>query len=194
MLQGVSWCSRRTQNTSDGPRTGSVTRGPVKELDHLDGERGLLHDVVDELDRGALVQPVLDAKDPDPDAVIDRGELVVLLARTLQRIHELHVDSARGSPVAASHSASTGRRGACSAGSSGGGSRFPLPGENPMCTRCPSVLERAPWKHNQREPLLTGPIPLVSSGCSIGSSPKRDTRAKTDGLLLCHTAVLPYVA
>ena len=61
-------------------------------LDHLDGERELLAHVVDEPDRRRLVQPVVDPQDPDPGAIVDRGELVVLLARALERRHELDVD------------------------------------------------------------------------------------------------------
>jgi hypothetical protein len=52
----------------------------VVRLDHLDTERELLQHVVDELDRGALVQPVVDPQDADPGAIVDRRELVVLLA------------------------------------------------------------------------------------------------------------------
>jgi len=66
--------------------------GAVVGLDHLDLEWQLLEHVVQEPDRGALVEPVVDPKDPDPRAVIDRGELVVLLPRALQRSDELHVD------------------------------------------------------------------------------------------------------
>ena len=69
--------------------------GAVVGLDDLDRERELLEDVVDELDRGLLVVAVVDPQDPDPGAVIDRGELVVLLAAggaAGQRLDELHVD------------------------------------------------------------------------------------------------------
>jgi len=41
-------------------------------------ERQLLQNVVHELDGPLLVQPVVEAQDPDPGAVVDRGELVVL--------------------------------------------------------------------------------------------------------------------
>src|SRR4249919_1575657 len=66
--------------------------GAVVCLNHLDLERELLEHVVDELNRGLLVEPVVDPQHPDPRAVIDRGELVVLLPRALQRSDELHVD------------------------------------------------------------------------------------------------------
>ena len=66
--------------------------GAVVGLDHLDRERELLEHVVDEPDRCGLIQPVVDPKDPDPGAVIDRGELVVLLAGATQRSDEFHVD------------------------------------------------------------------------------------------------------
>jgi len=49
-------------------------------LDHLDLEGELLEHVVEEPDRRGLVEPVVDPKDSDPRAVVDRGELVVLLA------------------------------------------------------------------------------------------------------------------
>ena len=64
----------------------------VVGLDELDTERQLLQDVVDERDRGLLVEPVVDPEHPQPGAVIDRGELVELLARAGQRGNELDVD------------------------------------------------------------------------------------------------------
>jgi hypothetical protein len=51
----------------------------VVGLDHLDLERELLKHIVQEPDGSLLVQPVVDPQDPDPGAVIDRGELIVLL-------------------------------------------------------------------------------------------------------------------
>ena len=81
---------------------------PVVGVDHLDGERKLLNDVIDEADRGGLVQPVVDPQDSDPRAVTDRGELIVLLPpRALQRSDELR-RSGLGAPTGASRSASTG--------------------------------------------------------------------------------------
>jgi hypothetical protein len=47
-------------------------------LDHLDPERQPLKHVVDEADRGGLVEPVVDAQHPQPGAVVDGGELVEL--------------------------------------------------------------------------------------------------------------------
>jgi hypothetical protein len=61
-------------------------------LDDFDVERELLEDVVDELDRGLLVVPVVDPQHAQPGAVIDRGVLVVLLAGPRQRLDELDVD------------------------------------------------------------------------------------------------------
>src|SRR5438309_7808409 len=55
-------------------------------------ERQLLEDVVDELDRRLLAELVVDPQDPETGAVVDRGELVVLLAGALERGDELHVD------------------------------------------------------------------------------------------------------
>jgi len=53
--------------------------GPVVCLDRLDPERELVQQEVSELDRGLLVEPVVDPQDPQPGAVVDGGELVVLL-------------------------------------------------------------------------------------------------------------------
>jgi hypothetical protein len=52
----------------------------VVGLDAQDMERQLLEDVVDELDRRLLAEPVVDPQDPQARAIIDRGELVMLLA------------------------------------------------------------------------------------------------------------------
>jgi len=68
--------------------------GPVICLDHLNREGQPLQDVVDELDRGLLVQRGVDPHHPQPDAVVDGGELVVPLARrgSLDGLDELDVD------------------------------------------------------------------------------------------------------
>jgi hypothetical protein len=47
-------------------------------LDDLDQEREALEDVVDEADGGLLVEGRVDAQHPQPGAVVDGGELVVL--------------------------------------------------------------------------------------------------------------------
>src|ERR1039458_5943767 len=65
---------------------------PLSGLDHHDAEGQLLEHVVDELDGGLLVEVVVDPEHPEPGAVVDGGELVVLLARAPDRRHELHVD------------------------------------------------------------------------------------------------------
>ena len=83
----------------------------------LDPEGELLEDVVDELDRGLLVVAGVDPQHPDAGAVVDRGELVVLLARAADRLEELHVDL---DPVAGQRllvALPTVGRGACSAAS-----------------------------------------------------------------------------
>ncbi len=49
-------------------------------LDDLDLERQALDDVVEELDGGGLVQRRVDPQHPQPGAVVDRGELEVLVA------------------------------------------------------------------------------------------------------------------
>jgi hypothetical protein len=64
----------------------------VVGLDLLDDEGQLLEHVVDELDRGLLVEAVLDAKYPNPRAVIDGGELIVAFLAAAKRSDELHVD------------------------------------------------------------------------------------------------------
>ncbi len=65
---------------------------PVVGLDAHDLEGQLLEDVVDELDRALLAEPVVEAKNADARAVVDRGELVVPLACALQGGDELHVN------------------------------------------------------------------------------------------------------
>lgn len=72
---------------------GRLKFGPVVRLDRLDPERELIQQEVRELDGGLLVEPVIDPQDPQAGAVIDGGELVVLLpAGGAQRGDELHVD------------------------------------------------------------------------------------------------------
>jgi hypothetical protein len=67
--------------------------GSVVRLDHLDPERKLIQQEVGELDRGLLVELVVDPQHPQPGAVVDGGELVILLAaRARQRRDELDVD------------------------------------------------------------------------------------------------------
>ena len=64
-------------------------------LHTLDLEGQSRHDVVDEADRGLLVAAWVGAQDSEPGAVVDGGELVVLLApQTLlaKGFDELHVD------------------------------------------------------------------------------------------------------
>ena len=57
----------------------------VVGLDRLDGERQLGQDVAEELDRGLLVVARVDLEDPQPGAVVDRGELVELPAAADRR-------------------------------------------------------------------------------------------------------------
>src|SRR5713101_8242094 len=64
----------------------------VVGLDLHDVERQLLDDVVDELDRGLLIQALIDPQDPQASAVIDGGVLVVLFAHSLDGLDELDVD------------------------------------------------------------------------------------------------------
>src|SRR5215207_2561410 len=73
---------RSLRSSSRRPVDPSIGRAPPSlnvGLDHLPAERELLQDVVDEADRGGLVEPVVDPKDTDPGAVVDRRELVMLL-------------------------------------------------------------------------------------------------------------------
>jgi hypothetical protein len=76
----------------DVPVEGGLEFCAVVGLDDLDWEGQLLEDVVDEADRGGLVEPVVDAQDPQPDAVVDRGELVVLAPHAGDGGDELHID------------------------------------------------------------------------------------------------------
>jgi hypothetical protein len=66
--------------------------GAVVGLDQLDSEGKLLEGVVDKLDRGLLVEPVIDLEHPKTRAVVNGGELVVLLSRAGDRRDELDVD------------------------------------------------------------------------------------------------------
>lgn len=61
-------------------------------LDHLDGERKALEYVVHELGRGFLVQSIVNSEHSQPSAVVDRCELVVLLAGSSKRRNEFDVD------------------------------------------------------------------------------------------------------
>jgi hypothetical protein len=65
---------------------------PVVGLKDLHSEGQALEHVVHELDSRLLVEAVADLEHPKPRAVIDRGELVVLLPGALQRSHEADVD------------------------------------------------------------------------------------------------------
>ena len=71
---------------------GGLELGAVVGLDHLDAEGQFLEHVVNELDGRLLVQVVEHAEHSEPSAVVDGGELVVLLAQAADRGHELHVD------------------------------------------------------------------------------------------------------
>src|ERR1700682_3618097 len=66
--------------------------GSVVGLNLLDPKRQLLDDVVGELDCRFLVQLPVDLQDPQPRAVVNGGELVVLLAYASERRDELDVD------------------------------------------------------------------------------------------------------
>ena len=69
--------------------------GAVVCLHTLDGKGQFGHDVVDEGDGGLLVAAWVGAEYPKPGAVVDGGELVVLLApQTLlaERFDELHIN------------------------------------------------------------------------------------------------------
>src|SRR6266566_8854542 len=74
------------------PMEGGLELGPVIGLDLLDPKGELLENIVSELDRGLLVQLPVDLENPQPRAVIDGGELVVLLAHATDGVDELDVD------------------------------------------------------------------------------------------------------
>jgi hypothetical protein len=61
------------------PVEGCAEFGSVVGLHTLDGERQLGQNVADECDSGFLVAARVGAQHPQSGAVIDRGELVVLL-------------------------------------------------------------------------------------------------------------------
>ena len=67
--------------------------GSVICLDDLDHEGESLEHVVDELDGRLLVEGPVDTQHAEPGAVVDGGELEVLLVgRSLDGLDELHVD------------------------------------------------------------------------------------------------------
>lgn len=74
------------------PVEGRLELRTIVGLDHFHFEWKPLEDLVDELDRGLLVAALVDAKDAQPGAVVDRGELVVAPLAAPDRGHELHVD------------------------------------------------------------------------------------------------------
>jgi len=76
----VDMADPRVQHVVVEPR---YELGPVVRLGHLDPEGQLLEHVVDEPDRRRLIEPVVDPKDPDPGAIVDRGELVCFLREPL---------------------------------------------------------------------------------------------------------------
>jgi hypothetical protein len=76
----------------DVPMEGALELGTVVGLNALDGERQLLEHVVDELNRRLLVVARIDTQHSYTGAVVDRSELVVLLAGAADRFDELHVD------------------------------------------------------------------------------------------------------
>jgi hypothetical protein len=63
----------------DVPVEAGTELGAIVGLDDLDPEREPLQQVVQELDGGLLVAPVIEAQHSEPGAVVDGGELVVLL-------------------------------------------------------------------------------------------------------------------
>ena len=66
--------------------------GPVVRLYLLHLEGQLLEHVVDELDRGLLIQAVVDFENAQSGAVVDSGVLVVLLADAADGFDELDVE------------------------------------------------------------------------------------------------------
>jgi hypothetical protein len=62
----------------DMPVEAGAELGAVVGLDDLDPKREPLQQVVQELDGGLLVAPVIEAQHSEPGAVVDGGELVVL--------------------------------------------------------------------------------------------------------------------
>jgi hypothetical protein len=56
--------------------------GAVIGLDDVDAERQSARYVIDELDGRALVTRIVDLQDPNPGAIIDRGELIESASRS----------------------------------------------------------------------------------------------------------------
>jgi hypothetical protein len=74
------------------PMEGTLELGAVVSLDDFDLEGEPFEQVVEELDGGLLVTAWIRPKHSDPGAVVDGGELVVLLApRAPDGLDELHV-------------------------------------------------------------------------------------------------------
>ena len=65
------------------PMEAGLELGSVVGLDLHNVERQLLDDVVDELDRGLLIQSLIDPQDTESGTVINGGVLVVLLRTPL---------------------------------------------------------------------------------------------------------------
>jgi hypothetical protein len=98
-LRSVSSDAERAPVTSElsaAGRTNGGSKGTISlnvRLDDLDLEGQPFEQIVQELDGGLLVAPWIGAEYPDPGAVVDGGELVVLLAsRAANGLDELHVD------------------------------------------------------------------------------------------------------
>src|SRR5579864_7948961 len=66
--------------------------GPIVGLDLLHLEGKLLEHVVSKLDRGLLIQAVVDLEDPKSGAVVDSRVLVMLLADATDWLDELDVE------------------------------------------------------------------------------------------------------
>jgi hypothetical protein len=74
------------------PMEGGLELCAVVGLNELYAKGQPLQDVIDELNGGLLVEPVVDLEDPEPSAVVDCRVLVVPLAGAGERGYELDVD------------------------------------------------------------------------------------------------------
>jgi hypothetical protein len=88
----MAGCKRVGGPCPGGASGAGLKLGSIVGLDLHDLEGQLLEDIVDEPDRGLLIQALVDPQDPQASAVIDGGVLVVLLALALDGLDELDVD------------------------------------------------------------------------------------------------------
>ena len=65
--------------------------GTVIRLHDVDSERQAVQDVVDESNGGGLIARIIELEDPDPCAIVNRGELEEAFPRARNPLQKLHV-------------------------------------------------------------------------------------------------------